>query len=729
MPHPQLSALFERALDVPVDRRAAFLDSACGRDAPLRRELESLLEAHDSAGGYFEKLAERIGVPTPGDGLDTSARGSVDLLQALQSDLADTYRIERELGGGGMSRVFLAEELALKRRVVIKTLPPEMAAAVNVDRFRREIAVIAQLQHPHIVPLLTANATGLLLYYTMPFVAGESLRDRLASGGALSVDDALRVWRDVLDALAYAHANGVVHRDVKPANILLSGRNAMVADFGIARAIEAAAGETLATMTGPIGTPAYMAPEQASGAKLDHRADLYAAGLVMYEMLVARPPFQAASAREFMLAHLGRDPERLRRSDVPPRLVELVMQCLAKEPSGRPESAEALLAQLDAIATGAATTPSFARSRRPRLLMTAVVGVAIAAAAFATWRMSRGSSVAGFTRSALVAKHTPSDSAMRWYQRGLSEQRRRTQDGAAESLILFDRAIAADSEFTQAWAAKALAATFARMRGWTIHGRSPDSLLALAVRASRRAVELDSSSAQAWTVAGKVAGIVDVEDRAATLHALRRALSLDSTYAEAWFELGLAQEEALRPAEAERAWLRAASLSPTNTQVLGFLGFHYLWYDQYETGMRWADSAVALDPTYVLARDAAGQLALAMGRPAVAIRHADAQLRTRDHEPPLSYAMLAMAAARQGDRSQARRYAARAESLITDKLRPSRHEAAYVGMAWAAAGDTARAIRLLSAYAPRGDLHYQLHLKREPGLRWIAKKRPALLAP
>jgi tRNA A-37 threonylcarbamoyl transferase component Bud32/tetratricopeptide (TPR) repeat protein len=724
MPHPQLSALFERALDVPADRRTAFLDSACGGDAPLRRELESLLEAHDSAGGYFENLAERIGVPTPGDGLDTSARASVDLLQALQSDLADTYRIERELGGGGMSRVFLAEEVALKRRVVIKTLPPEMAAAVNVDRFRREIAVIAQLQHPHIVPLLTANATGLLLYYTMPFVAGESLRDRLASGGALSVDDALRVWRDVLDALAYAHANGVVHRDVKPANILLSGRNAMVADFGIARAIEAAAGETLATMTGPIGTPAYMAPEQASGAKLDHRADLYAAGLVMYEMLVARPPFQAASAREFVLAHMLRDPEPLRRSDLPPRLVELVMQCLAKEPSARPESAEALLAQLDVIAGPRSAIGLTSRARR--ILAAAVAGVAIATAAFGAWRMSP-SARGGLTSS--VAHHTPPDSALRLYQRGIFEHKRRTVEGDIAALALFDRAIALDSEFSQAWAGRARAAQFASSRGWTLLGRRPDSLLALAVRASRRAVQLDSSSAEAWTVAGKVASAVDLEDRGATLHALQRALAIDSNYAEAWFELGLAQEEALRPAEAERAWLRAATLAPANAQVLGFLGVHYLWYDNFPAGKRWADSAIAVDPTYFLARDAAAFLALAMHDPAQAVRHAEASQRASGHEPPIPPAILATAAARSGDLKLARHYALQAEAVLADRRGPSKHEAAYLGIAWAAVGDTARAIRWMSAYTPRGDLHYQLHLKREPDLRWIAKTRPALLTP
>jgi Flp pilus assembly protein TadD len=230
-------------------------------------------------------------------------------------------------------------------------------------------------------------------------------------------------------------------------------------------------------------------------------------------------------------------------------------------------------------------------------------------------------------------------------------------------------------------------------------------------------------------VAGKVATSVDLEDRGATLHALQRALAIDSNYAEAWFELGLAQEEALRPSEAERAWLRAAALDPTNKQVLGFLGFHYLWYDNFAAGKRWADSAVAVDPTYFLARDAAAALALAMRDPAQAVRHAEASLRARGHEPPLSYSILATAAARTGDLKRARRYALRAESTVADKRQPSKHEATYLGIAWAAAGDTARAIRWLSAYSPLGDLHYQLHLKREPDLRWLVTKQPALITP
>jgi len=184
-----------------------------------------------------------------------------DLKARLQGALGDAYRIERELGGGGMSRVFLAHETALKRQVVVKVLPPEMAAGVNIERFRREVELAASLQHPHIVPLLSAAASGDLLYYTMPLVEGESLRTKLGREGELPVSETIRILADVADALAYAHAHGVVHRDVKPDNVLISGKHAVVTDFGVSKAVSASSGGSLTSVGVALGTPAYMAPE------------------------------------------------------------------------------------------------------------------------------------------------------------------------------------------------------------------------------------------------------------------------------------------------------------------------------------------------------------------------------------------------------------------------------------------------------------------------------------
>ena len=285
-----------------------------------------------------------------------SARADVaELSEQLSAALGNTYRIERELGGGGMSRVFLAEEVGLNRQVVIKVLPPEMAAGVNQDRFRREIQLAARLQHPHIVPLLTAGATGDLLYYVMPFIKGESLRTKLSRESELPVPEAVRILREVTDALAYAHAEGVVHRDIKPDNVMIAGGHALVTDFGVAKAVSESTGShSLTSMGMAIGTPAYMAPEQASGdPNVDHRADLYALGAMAFEMLAGRPPFAGANAQALLAAHVTQVPENVSqlRPAVPPGLNTVVMRCLEKRAADRWQQAKELLPHLDFLMT------------------------------------------------------------------------------------------------------------------------------------------------------------------------------------------------------------------------------------------------------------------------------------------------------------------------------------------------------------------------------------------
>ncbi|HET7602096.1 MAG TPA: protein kinase [Gemmatimonadales bacterium] len=381
----RVAGLFDQALAVPKSERPAFLQMVCGDDDELRRELSSLLEAHESADQFFDGLSEDVIAPATAA---LAARGRADVPTELAAALDGRYRIERELGGGSLSRVFLAEELGLKRQVVIKVLPPELAATTSGERFRREIHLAAQLQHPHIVPLLGADAGGRLLYYIMPFVAGESLRARLGREGALPVADAARIWRDLLDALAYAHAHGVVHRDVKPGNVLLSGRNALMADFGIARAIEAA-GEADVTDAGlTIGTPAYMAPEQIDGlAAIDHRTDLYASALVMYEMLEGRLPFDGDSPREVVRARLTEAPAPVSRADCPPELAAVILQCLATDPAARPEGADAVLAALDQLSGQPAATAR--RQSRRRLLAVGLATLLVSAAALGAGYLAR----------------------------------------------------------------------------------------------------------------------------------------------------------------------------------------------------------------------------------------------------------------------------------------------------------------------------------------------------
>src|SRR5688572_26438616 len=250
-----------------------------------------------------------------------------DLRDRLQASLGTAYTLERELGGGGMSRVWVATETALGRQVVVKVIAPELTEGLSAERFTREVRLAARLQQANVVPVLSAGDAGGVPYYTMPFVRGESLRARMAGGTALSLGERVSILRDVARALAYAHGEGIVHRDIKPENVLLSHGTAMVTDFGIAKAISTSltqGGGTSAALTqagGTIGTPAYMAPEQAVGDTVDHRTDLYAWGVMAYELLSGAHPFvRHTTPQTLITAHLTEPPAPFRPADVPPGL-------------------------------------------------------------------------------------------------------------------------------------------------------------------------------------------------------------------------------------------------------------------------------------------------------------------------------------------------------------------------------------------------------------------------
>jgi TolB-like protein len=308
-----------------------------------------------------------------------------DVLERLRTALADRYRIERELGSGGMATVYLAQDIKHDRMVAVKVLRPELAAVVGAERFLREITIAARLQHPHILPLHDSGEAGGFLHYVMPYVEGESLRDRLAREGELPIPDVVRVLRDVVDALAAAHRQGVVHRDIKPDNILRSGSHAIVTDFGVGKAVsEAAVGHEMTSDGVAVGTPAYMAPEQgAADPHVDHRADIYAVGVVAYEMLTGRTPFTGRDGHGILLAHLTERPAPVTdyRDTVPLALAKLVMRCLEKKPADRWQSAEDLLARIESIVTPETGTQpalvSVAPSRKKKLV---VVVAAVAAA-------------------------------------------------------------------------------------------------------------------------------------------------------------------------------------------------------------------------------------------------------------------------------------------------------------------------------------------------------------
>ncbi len=337
-----------------------------------------------------------------------------DLLSQLEAHFGDAYDIERELGGGGMSRVVLARDTHLDRRVVIKILPQTLAAGISTERFEREIMLSAALQHPNIVPVLSAGKIDGLPYFVMPFIDGESLRARMIRG-PLSARETVSILKDVTRALAFAHGRGVIHRDIKPDNVLLTtGGAAVVTDFGVAKALSASmhsggkAGYKSMTGIGRSpGTPAYMAPEQAAAdPATDHRADLYALGIVGYEMLTGAPPFQGRSPQALLAAQMSEKPAAVssRRYDVPKALADLLMQCLEKDPKRRPQSAAAMLRALEdpSVISGVYAVPASSSAKAWRSVI-AAAGLLAVVAAFMIWRTSSAASDAPASAPAAVA--------------------------------------------------------------------------------------------------------------------------------------------------------------------------------------------------------------------------------------------------------------------------------------------------------------------------------------
>ncbi|HSK20631.1 MAG TPA: protein kinase [Longimicrobiales bacterium] len=392
------------ALELPPESRREFIEQACP-DAQLRNEVEMLVRDAERATGFLEQPATDL-LPALSASENAAAR------TALQEALGDQYIIEREIGRGGMATVFLARDERHGRRVAIKLVSPESAALESTSsggsRFQQEISIAAQLNHPHILPLHDSGAAAELLYYIMPHVEGETLRERILREGPLPLHDVVRVLRDVARALAYAHRHGIVHRDIKPANILLNvDGDALVADFGVARALAAAAGRAEAhghghgsrhsgsgSGTPLMGTAKYMAPEQAArDPAADHRVDLYSLGVVAYEMIVGAPPFGHTGADELLQAHMHDVPQPVSalRPGVPPWLAELVSSLLAKSPDARPQDAGEVLRQLNRPLTAqvpaAAPTSEFPALRpRRRIIAASAILLLIVVSVISVWR-------------------------------------------------------------------------------------------------------------------------------------------------------------------------------------------------------------------------------------------------------------------------------------------------------------------------------------------------------
>ena len=297
-----------------------------------------------------------------------------DAINSVRS-LAARYAIQRELGSGGMATVFLGWDVKHKRQVAVKILKPELSVSLGAERFLREIETTANLRHPHIVPLYDSGEVHGALYYVMPFVEGESLRERLKRDGQLPLDDAIRIAREVAGALSYAHARGVVHRDIKPENILLESGHAVVTDFGIARAVREAGTESLTGAGISLGTPAYMSPEQAAGEReIDGRTDLYSLGCVLYEMLGGQPPFTGPSTPSIIRQHLMAEPRPIAtlRPTVPAPVWAALERALAKNPADRfglvSQFGDALgLAEPAAVSTMPASTTALSTPALPSI--------------------------------------------------------------------------------------------------------------------------------------------------------------------------------------------------------------------------------------------------------------------------------------------------------------------------------------------------------------------------
>ena len=363
----------------------------------------------------------------------------MDLRDRLQATLGNAYTVERELGGGGMSRVFLAHETSLGRYVVVKVLSASVIEGISGERFAREVRLAASLQHPNIVPVLTTGVADGIPYYTMPYVKGESLRARMTAG-TLPLRQAISVLRDIARALQYAHADGVVHRDIKPENVLLAGDAAVVTDFGIAKAISAArtgpaneldphAPTTLTQAGLSVGTPAYMSPEQAAGDDVDHRADIYAWGVLAYEMLSGAHPFERGSAAQMMAAHLSQSPQPLSEKSpaIPYWLADLVMRCLAKLPEQRPSSAREVIEQMDVAHTsqGQPTLPRVKRRFDNTSVVAAgiIIAVMLAAGAYTYSTRSSASSAAAISSVAVLPfDHDETDSTQEYLGEGIAEE-------------------------------------------------------------------------------------------------------------------------------------------------------------------------------------------------------------------------------------------------------------------------------------------------------------------
>ncbi len=643
--------------------------------------------------------------------------------EVIEAELRDRYTLERELGEGGMARVWIANDVRHHRAVALKVLRPELARSGVADRFLREVRVLADLQHPHILALIdsgllpmTAGGERLCPFYVMPLVRGETLRDRLTREGPLPLDTVNAITSQVSAALDYAHKRGVVHRDVKPENLLLADDQVYLADFGIASALEDAAGGRLTETGLTLGTPAYMSPEQASADHhIDGRSDQYGLACVVYEMLAGEPPFSGPTAQAIIAKRLSTAPPSISlvRPGLPPHVSVTLNRALARAPADRFPTSTAFAAALDGRGANTPTVPVPAASPRTRWWVFGGVAVAALGLILAFAHLGRGRTAAVATRAA-----SPDSAVIELRERADRAYAQRTQAGISSAVELYSRAIARDSGYAPAWNGLARAYTFANGWGFTIPGVPSDSLLTMALRASDAAFIADSGLASTWVARAIVMRQVTPSSRVEVFRAVHRALAIDSLNADAWHAYAGALVDADSIERALEAWRRAVHLRPSFVEAVAFLSLAHLWAGQYDSAAVWGDSAIALGPTMIQGHHSAGFAALARGDAARAEREfAAAERLGGGREHVSSLAGLAMARAAEGDRRGARRLLLTAEAPAATTGIYTVHAVVWVAEAWGALGERDRAIALLRRFVEPSDLHFQLHLRHDPGMQ------------
>ena len=694
----RIDALFTAALERPPEQWGAYL--AAVEDSDLSGEVRSLLRAHEGR-GRLDSIADELSGLRP-------AAASVrlaDLVGRLSAALGDRYRVERELGRGGMAIVLLAHDMKHRRNVALKVLQPDLATSIGPARFLQEIAIAAQLAHPHILPLHDSGEAGGLLYYVMPYVEGESLRGRLTREGRLALADALQITREVADALGYAHRLDIVHRDIKPENILFEAGHAVVSDFGIARAMTAAGGADLAEAGMVVGTPTYMSPEQAAGGGVDGRSDLYSLGCVLYEMVAGEPPFSGATAHTVLRQHRTAEPPSLlaRRVGVPEVVAAVVRRVLAKHPGDRFPTASRFAEALP-LPGVPASRPSTSRGQRLRRR------AGVAALLFAT---------AIVTTSSEEREALENPAAYSAYLRG-----RHLVWGPdpARAIPHLEHAIALDSGYARAYAGLADAFSQFGVLGSVPPRQAFERARALAARA----LALDATAPEAHTALGAVHFWFDWDWEQAGAE-YRRAFQLGRTghldHYVAYLTAMGNTTEAIREAE------RRLELDPLSASRNLALAWTYFMAGRHEASIEQLHRMLELHPGFAWAH-----IELAWNY-AFTGRHAEAMIEARRAEGLLQPAEAATAGidfaiasvahvyAIAGERGEARRLLA---ELVTSARQryvdPFKFAVVHAGL-----GDVREALRWLErafdtrspqmVYLGPMSRHFFARLRSEPRYR------------